>query len=69
MNEYADLTYYQKSWEVILNRAKDYYENDKEKLRGKLEINTEIYLKKKKIKKENMERIDITMCLKKRNKG
>ena len=54
---------------MILNRAKDYYENDKEKLRGKLEINTEIYLKKKKIKKENMERIDITMCLKKRNKG
>ena len=36
---------------MILNRAKDYYENDQEKLRGKQEINTEIYLKKKKIKK------------------
>ena len=29
MNEYADLTY-QKTREVILNRAKDYYENNKE---------------------------------------
>ena len=35
----------------MLNRAKDYYENDKEKLRGKQEINKETYLKKKKIKK------------------
>ena len=26
------LTYYQKNWDVILNRAK-YYENDKERLR------------------------------------
>ena len=31
------------------------------------EINTEIYLKKKKIKRENMEEIDI-ICLKKRKK-
>ena len=29
MSEYADLTYYQRNWDVILNRAKDYYENDK----------------------------------------
>ena len=34
MSEYADLTYYQKKQDVILNRVKDYYENDKEKLRG-----------------------------------
>ena len=33
MNEDADLTYYKKNRDVILNRAKDYYENDKEKLR------------------------------------
>ena len=31
--ECADLTYYQKNRDVILNRAKDYYENDKERLR------------------------------------
>ena len=31
MSESADLTYYQRNREVILNRAKDYYENDKKK--------------------------------------
>ena len=30
--ESAYLTYYQKNRDVILNRAKDYYENDKERL-------------------------------------
>ena len=33
MGESAYLTYYQKNRDVILNRAKDYYENDKERLR------------------------------------
>ena len=30
----SETTYYQKNREVILNRAKDYYENNKELLRG-----------------------------------
>ena len=34
MSEYVDLTYYQRNRDVILNRAKDYYENNKERLRG-----------------------------------
>ena len=29
----SDLTYNQRKRDVILNRAKDYYENDKERLR------------------------------------
>ena len=29
----SEKTYYQKNRDVILNRAKDYYENDKERLR------------------------------------
>ena len=33
MSESADLPYYQRNWDVILNRTKDYYENDKERLR------------------------------------
>ena len=33
MSESADLTYYQRNREVILNIAKDYYENDKKRLR------------------------------------
>ena len=32
-NESNDLTYFQKLRDVILNRAKDYSENDKERLR------------------------------------
>ena len=39
MSESAYLTYYDKNREVMLNRAKDYYENDKqtsrEQVRGK----------------------------------
>ena len=33
ISDCADLTYYQRNRDVILNRAKDYYENDKERLR------------------------------------
>ena len=49
--------YYQRNREVILNRAKDYYENNKELLRERergreRKINTENYLKKKKILQE-----------------
>ena len=29
----SDLTYYQRNRGVILNRGKDYYENDKERLK------------------------------------
>ena len=34
MSDCADLTYNQRKRDVILNRAKDYYENDKERLTG-----------------------------------
>ena len=33
MSESAYLTYYQRNRNVILNRAEDYYENDKERLK------------------------------------
>ena len=33
MSQSAYLTYYQRNQDVILNRAKDYYENDKGRLR------------------------------------
>ena len=44
----SDKTYYQRNRDVILNRAKDYYKNNKKVLRVKQKINTENYLKKKK---------------------
>ena len=45
MNE---TTHYQKNGEMILNRAKDYYENNKELLRERAKINTGNYLIRKK---------------------
>ena len=46
----SETTYYQRNREVILNRAKDYYENNKELLREREQkINEKSYLKKKKI--------------------
>ena len=47
-------TYYQKHRHVILNRAKDYYENLSEEDKNK---------------KKNMEKTDTMICLKKKNKG
>ena len=45
-------TYYQRNREVILNRAKDYYGNNKELLREREQkIITENYLNRKKYKK------------------
>ena len=33
MSEITDLTYYKKTRDVILNKAKDYYKNNKERLK------------------------------------
>ena len=38
MSESAYLTYYQKNRDVILNTAKDYYENDRKRLREQARV-------------------------------
>ena len=68
MSESAYLTYYQRNWDVILNRAKDYYENDKERLREQARDKYRNLSKEEKIKKENMKKLDIVICLKRRKK-
>ena len=68
MSGNTNLTYYQRNREVILNKAKDYYKNDKDRLKNRQEKNTKTYLKKRKIKKENMGKKDITICRKIRKK-
>ena len=69
MNEYVDLTYYQKNRDVILNRAKDYYENDKERLRREARDKyRNLPQDEKNLKKENMRRIDTITYMKKRKK-
>ena len=62
-------TYYQRNKEKILNKAKDYYKNNNERLRQQARISLETYLKKIRIKRENTEKIDIIICLKKRSKN
>ena len=66
MNEYLDLTCYEKNRDVILNWAKDYYENDKERLRGQARDKYRNLSEEEKIKKREMEKTDILICLKRR---
>ena len=50
MSESNNLTYYQRNREIILNRAKDYYKNDKERLKEQArdkQIYQKRYTKKK----------------------
>ena len=69
MSEITDLTYYQKNRNVILNRAKDYYENDKKRLREQARDKYRNLFEEEKNKNtQNMEKTDTTRCLKKRNK-
>ena len=63
-----ELTYYQRNRDMILNRAKYYDENDKERLREQARDKYRNLSEEEKIKKENMEKIDISICLKKRKK-
>ena len=64
----AELTYYQRNKNVILNRAKDYYENDKERLREQARDKYRNLSEEEKIKRKNMEKTDIRICLRKKNK-
>ena len=67
--ENTDLTYYQRNWDLVLNRAKDYYENDKERLKRQVRDKyRNLSEEEKNNKKKNMGGIDIIICLKKRNK-
>ena len=68
MSECADLTYCERNRDVILNRAKDYYHNDKERLRVQERDKYRDLSEEEKIKGENMEKTDIAICLKKKSK-
>ena len=74
MSETTDLTYYQKicdskiERDVMLNRSKDYYQNNKERLRVQARDKYRNSSEEKKIKTENMGRIDTAICLEKRSK-
>ena len=57
-----------KNRDVILNRAKDYYKNNKERLREQARDKYRSLSEKEKMKGENMEKKETIICLKKRNK-
>ena len=65
----VELTYYQRNRDVILYRAKDYYENDQERLRRQARDKYgNLPEAKKKTKRKNMEKTDTKTCLKKKSK-
>ena len=53
---------------MILNTAKDYYENDKKRLRAQAWDKYRNLFEEEKNKKKNTEKIDISISLKKRKK-
>ena len=69
MSESTDFTY-RKNRDVILNMPKDSYENNKQLLREQTRDKYRNLSEEEKIyKKENMRRINITICLMKINKN
>ena len=53
---------------MVLNRAKEYYENDKKRLTEQARDKYRNVSDEDKNKKENMEETDTAICLKERNK-
>ena len=65
----TETTYHQGKRETILNRATEYYENDKERLREPARNKYRELSEEEKNKRENIQEIDIIICLKKRDKN
>ena len=59
MSDCADLIYYQRNRDVILNRAKYFYENDKERLRVQARDKYRNLSEEEKTKRENMKKKQI----------
>ena len=65
----SEETYYQRNKVTILNRVKEYFEYNKKRLRQQAKNKYRELSKEEKTYRENMEKIDILMLLKKRNKN
>ena len=59
----------QRNGNVILNTAKEYYKNDKERLRENARDKYKKLFEEENIKRDNMEEIPIIICLKNKNKN
>ena len=65
----SNTTYYKRNRDVILNRVKDYYENDKKRLREQARDNYRNLSEEHKNKKREYGINRYIICLKKRNKN
>ena len=63
-----DSAHYQRNRDMILNRAKDYYKNDKERLREQTRDKYRNLYEEEKNKKRIRKKTDTTICQKKKNK-
>ena len=64
----VDSTYSQRNTDVILNRAKYYYENDKERLKQQARDKYRNLSEEEEDKKREYGKINIAICPKKNNK-
>ena len=65
----SNATYYLRNKDMILKWTKDYYENDKERLREKARDKYKDLSEEEKMKRENMEERNTVICLNKGNKN
>ena len=61
-------TYYQRNRDKILHKAKNYYNNNDERLREYARNKYRNLSEEDKLKKENMQKLDTIICLKKKSK-
>ena len=64
----VDSAHYQRNRDMILNKAKDYYKNDKERLREQTRDKYRNLYEEEKNKKRIRKKTDTTICQKKKNK-
>ena len=65
----SNATYYLRNKDMILKWTKDYYENDKERLREKARDKYKDLSEEEKMKRENMEERNTVIFLNKGNKN
>ena len=68
MSENTDLNYYQRNQDVVLSKAKDYYQNNTDRLRKQARDKYRNLSEEEKNKETEYGKIDIIICLKKRNR-
>ena len=68
MSENTDLTYYQRNRDVLLNKARNYYKNNKARLREQATDKYRNLSEEEQNKKENTGKTDTIICLNRRNK-